>query len=194
MKKDNIIYIALTVFGILFIIFIIKNWKLIDKSLTFMSDAYKYSTNVSIHLNRLNPYAKPLFEKFIQGVIALGYTPQINSSYRSFAEQQVQYNANPSNAKAGYSYHNYGLAIDMQVSKNGKVWGKATSDADWMQTGIPQLAKSLGLTWGGDNAVFGNYQDAVHFDWRVKKTTELLAMAKNQFGSNEIKGNELKIV
>lgn len=159
-----------------------------------MSDAYKYSINVSTHLNKLNPAAKPVFEKFIQGVIALGYTPQINSSYRSFAEQQIQYNANPSNARAGYSYHNYGLAIDMQVSKNGKVWGKATSDADWNNTGIPQLAKQLGLTWGGDNAVFGNYQDAVHFDYRIKKTPQLLAMAQNQFGSNEIIGNELKIV
>lgn len=195
MDKKKLIKIAIIVFCILFLVFVILNWKLIKKGLNLTMDAFKYSVNVAGHLAQLHEKYKPKFEQFIQGVMALGYTPQINSSYRSFAKQQTLWEQNHSNARAGYSYHNYGMAIDMQVSKDGKVWGKATSDAEWLKTGIPQLAKSLGMTWGGDNAVFGSYQDAVHFDYRAKKTSELIQMAYNQFGNNpeNIKGNELKI-
>jgi hypothetical protein len=151
-----------------------------------------FNSKVAAHLNQLNPEYRGIFEKFISGIIALGYEPQINSSYRTFAQQAVEYAADSRNAKPGYSYHNYGLAIDVQVSKGGKTWGKSTSVADWNATGIPQLAKSLGLTWGG---TFAGYLDAVHFDYRVKTTPQLYAMATAQFGSdvNTIKGNEVNI-
>lgn len=158
-------------------------------------DAFKFSPNVALHLAQLNPKYKTVFEDFIKGVINLGYEPQINSSYRDFASQAKQYAADPRNAKPGYSYHNYGLAIDMQVKKDGKTLGKDSTDAQWLASGIPQLAKTLGLTWGGDNAVFGSYQDAVHFDYRVMKTSQLLALAQQQFGNdvNNIHGNQLNI-
>lgn len=194
MNKEKLKITAIVIFSILFVIFVVSNWKLIKKIFDFSMNSIKFSLNVATHLSKLHPEYKGIFEDFLSGVIALGYTPQINSSYRTFAEQQIQYNANPSNARAGYSYHNYGLAIDMQMKKDGVTYGKSTSDAIWLGTGVPQLAKSLGLTWGGDNSVFGNYQDAVHFDYRVKKTSQLLAIAYNQFGNNpiNIKGNELK--
>ena len=159
-----------------------------------------FTDNITYHLKQLNPVARKKFEQLIAAIQAKGYTVKVNSSYRSFARQnQIKNNPNdpdhdPNAATPGYSYHNWGLALDLQVSKDGVTYGKSTSDALWLATGIPQLAKTLGMRWGGD--AFGSYQDAVHFDYPVKDSATLLAMAKQQFGTtdpNKIIGNQLNI-
>ena len=48
------------------------------------------------------------------------------------------------NAKAGESYHNYGLALDVVEIDDGiAVW-----DTDW--SGISEIGKRNGFEWGGD--------------------------------------------
>ena len=58
------------------------------------------------------------------------------------------------NAKGGYSYHNFGLAFDFAVlNPDGSVnWNV---DEKWKRVG--QLGKSLGLEWGGDWRDFPDY-------------------------------------
>ena len=155
---------------------------------------YVFTDNITYHLNQLNPVVRKKFADFIAKIQEKGYKVQVNSSYRSFSNQALQKLADPNAATPGFSTHNYGLATDLQVSKNGVTYGKKTSDALWNSTGIPQIAKSMGMRWGGE--AFGDdYQDAVHFDILLKPTSELLAMAKKQFGNDvsKIQGNKLNI-
>ncbi|WP_192949248.1 M15 family metallopeptidase [Anoxybacillus flavithermus] len=58
------------------------------------------------------------------------------------------------NAKGGYSYHNFGLAFDFAIlNADGSVnWNV---DEKWKRVGA--LGKSLGLEWGGDWRDFPDY-------------------------------------
>lgn len=58
------------------------------------------------------------------------------------------------NARGGYSYHNFGLAFDFAVlNADGSVnWNV---DEKWKRVGA--LGKSLGLEWGGDWRDFPDY-------------------------------------
>lgn len=69
------------------------------------------------------------------------------------------------NAKAGQSYHNYGLAIDFVIMKDGEMdW---TVNDDWMK--IVKCFKDQGFAWGGD---FHSIKDYPHvemtfgYNWR----------------------------
>lgn len=84
------------------------------------------------------------------------------STYRTFNKQNQLYakgRSSPGNivtwARGGFSFHNYGLAIDFcLLLKNGEVsWNMGDDNnfdgvADWMQ--VVKLAKKLGFKWGGD--------------------------------------------
>jgi len=136
-------------------------------------------TNSERMINKLHPKFRNLARAFVnRAKNKLGLTVFLTSGYRTFAEQQVQYNANHYNAKPGYSSHNYGFAIDVNVKdKNGKlILAKNTPDDKWQKSGILDLAKQLGLKWGG-GGTFGSYNDRVHFfiTPNGKSTQELLA-------------------
>lgn len=125
---------------------------------------------------------------------------------RTFAEQTAIYNQGRStpgpivtNAKAGYSFHNYGLAIDIAllVDKDGNgtydevKWdtiGDYDGDkvADWME--IVRIFKAFGWVWGADWDNDGitkakgdkdeSLVDAPHFQktFGYKKASQVLAL------------------
>lgn len=69
------------------------------------------------------------------------------------------------NARGGYSYHNYGLAVDICLIIDGKtaVWDAKTDFdldgiADWME--IVRIFKAYGWEWGGD---WRRFPDLPHF-------------------------------
>jgi peptidoglycan L-alanyl-D-glutamate endopeptidase CwlK len=69
------------------------------------------------------------------------------------------------NARGGYSYHNYGFAVDICLIIDGKTasWDfKKDFDldgiADWME--IVRIFKKYGWEWGGD---WRKFPDAPHF-------------------------------
>lgn len=75
------------------------------------------------------------------------------------------------NAKAGQSYHNYGLAVDIVLlidkDKNGtfetaswdtKADWDADKIADWME--VVKVFKKYGWEWGGE---FNSFKDLPHF-------------------------------
>lgn len=117
-----------------------------------------------------NGVAQPyqyMFSKFLYDTIQAGYTPTITSSYRSIAQQQHEWDSNPDCdddhcgvARPGYSFHNYGLALDLNFKGNGYHLLKPDSKQEWLSSGIPQIATANGLRWGG---YFSKY-DPVHFD------------------------------
>lgn len=91
-----------------------------------------------------------------------GIYVKMTSGFRSFAEQTKLYNQGRTNnepivtnAKAGQSNHNYGLAIDyVLLSEDGKkaIW---TVNNDWKR--VATIGKSLGFEWGGDWKSFKDY-------------------------------------
>lgn len=122
------------------------------------------------HLNELNiyPAKKNLFLKFINGINELGYWVDIRDALRSVTEQIALRRENRNNAAPGKGKHPTGDAIDINLIdiKTGKRFLKNTSEIEWRQTKVPQLANSLGLQWGGksNNGKFGTYVDRVHFE------------------------------
>lgn len=82
---------------------------------------------------------------------------------------------------------------DINATNGTSYLRKASSKEAWEATGIPNIARDMGIRWGGD---FKTYYDPVHFDlgndYDVKHLKEL---AFEQFGTNwnDIKGNEIKL-
>jgi len=61
------------------------------------------------------------------------------------------------NARGGDSIHNYGLAIDVAFQRDGKL-----SYSNDLYKKIVPIAKSLGMTWGGD---WASFPDKPHFEY-----------------------------
>lgn len=94
----------------------------------------------------------------------IGVHPYIDQTIRTFEESDALYakgRTKPgsivTNAKAGQSYHNYGLALDFHIQLDGKdVWNV---DHNWMV--VVNIFKSHGFVWGGD---FKSLLDQPHFE------------------------------
>lgn len=110
---------------------------------------------------------------------------RVASTLRTFEEQTKLYNQRPrvTNSKAGQSYHNYGLALDIVLIIDGKTasWDikedwDGDLQSDWMEVVI--IMKKHGFKWGGD---WKTFKDMPHFEmtfgynWR-----DLLVMYNNK--------------
>lgn len=95
----------------------------------------------------------------------VGVHPIIVQTLRTFAESDLLYQKGRTrpgpivtNARAGQSYHNYGLALDFCLQVNGKlVW---EVNKDWMT--VVECFKELGFSWGGDWT--GGFKDYPHLE------------------------------
>lgn len=89
---------------------------------------------------------------------------------RTFAEQSALYSQGRTTkgsiitkAKAGFSYHNYGLAVDIVIIDGKNLHWDVKKDfdgdgkSDWME--VVQIFKEYGWEWGGD----WKFYDAPHF-------------------------------
>jgi hypothetical protein len=120
-----------------------------------------FGTANDVHLKSLPFISRLRFAAFLFAVSALGWRIIITSSVRSFAQQSRLFQANNKNARPGTSTHERGLALDINLIK-GAVWLKKETPREvWLASKVPQLAKMLGMKWGGD---FVGYSDAVHFE------------------------------
>jgi hypothetical protein len=128
-------------------------------------------------IEKLHPkFRNMIAELFTRAEQELGYTLYATSGYRTFAEQVALHNQNSSNARAGFSSHNFGFAIDLNVKKDGKIiLLKASSNDAWEKSGVVALARKIGIKWVGN---FGTYHDPVHFFLTPNglTTTQLRAM------------------
>lgn len=117
----------------------------------------------------LNPVVKEKSSQLIQQAAKKGIVVVITDGFRSFEDQNRLYQQGRTasgnivtNAKAGESYHNYGLAIDfaLKTPSGNVIWdrqydGNRNGKADW--TEVVEISKSLGFQWGGDWAKFKDY-------------------------------------
>jgi len=154
-------------------------FKWFDESLKW----YRDSKTKDI-VDKLHPKFRDKVKEFFSRVEKeLGLQMYGTSGLRTFEEQAKLYKENSSNAKVGYSGHNYGFAVDVNVidPKTGKViLRKSSTSEDWEKSGVVKIAKDMGFKWGGGGA-FKGYHDPVHFyvDPNGMSTAQLLALNNN---------------
>ena len=111
----------------------------------------------------------------------------VTQGLRTFDEQTKLYNQKPkvTNAKAGQSLHNYGLAFDFCLADGGRTIWDTVKDfdgdkvADWME--VVKVFKAAGYVWGGD---FRSITDRPHFEKTFGHTWQQL-LAIKQSGKTE---------
>lgn len=117
-------------------------------------------------ISDLDPVAQKPIQSFIDELNKKGYSVILTSAYRSIAKQKSV--SSSVKAKAGYSPHNFGLAIDLNLkwkNKDGteQMLKMKDSKQEWEKVIGPNGVvpyKNFNLRWGG---TFKRY-DPVHFD------------------------------
>lgn len=132
-------------------------------------------------LEGLLPVVRTATERLILRSYNAGIPIVIVQGLRTIAEQDTLYAQGRSkpgqivtNAKGGYSFHNFGVAVDFALlMPDGKSvsWdmsrdGNGDRKADWMQ--VAQIGKELGFKWGGD---WTSFKDYPHFEMTFGLTT-----------------------
>lgn len=148
-----------------------NTWKklLISKKNTNVEKTGKY---------QLYPLVERARVAFIEACRLQGEEIKVTEGYRSFERQNELYaqgrtskGSIVTNAKAGDSLHNYGVAFDIFFTKTGY-------KGNW--TKIGKIGKSLGLVWGGD---FKSIKDKPHFEMT-------LGYKLKDFKSNKVDWNK----
>ena len=113
----------------------------------------------------LLPPVQPLARELIAAAAAAGITIKIISGTRTYGEQDALYEQGRTrsgpivtNARGGYSNHNFGIAFDIGVFEGGRYLDEAPAYKT-----VGALGKQLGLEWGGD---WLSIQDEPHFELR----------------------------
>jgi len=125
--------------------------------------------------SRVRPTAlTPVVQRKADAIVAemkrRGHAVRIVEGYRTFERQTELYNqgrttagAIVTNAKAGESLHNYGVAVDFVFRREGY----NASSTLWALLG--KVGKDQGFTWGGD---WQGFVDRPHFELKQGYTTQ----------------------
>lgn len=118
---------------------------------------------------------------FLEGARGLGHDLIVTYTLRSLEEQGALYAKGRvfdgpivTNAKPGYSWHNFGRAFDVAF----KVGGRVTWNGPWEEIG--RLGELMGFEWGGR---WHSIVDKPHFQNVMKNGNKYtLAMARKDAG------------
>lgn len=123
-------------------------------------DARSESNIITLH-PRAQPYARNLVLK----AAAAGITIKVISGMRTYEEQTALYaqgrsklGSKVTNAPAGYSNHNFGLAFDIGVFSGSKYLSESP-----LYKAVAAIGIDLGLEWGGS---WKTIQDQPHYQLR----------------------------
>lgn len=123
--------------------------------------------SVDRNLDRLQPEMARRVKKWLNDCKAEGLEPFVVETLRSYQRSDELYaqgrtapGQKVTNAKAGQSYHNFGLAVDAtpKDAKGNPTWNFDPKGAQWQR--VVTLAKGAGLEWGGD---WKTFKDNPHF-------------------------------
>jgi len=89
------------------------------------------------------------------------------------------------NARGGYSYHNFGLAFDFAILKDDGIVSWNVDDK-WKRVGA--IGKSLGLEWGGD---WKDFKDYPHFQYTFGLSLADLRSGKKPKEESEVSEYQL---
>lgn len=116
---------------------------------------------INIQLDQLHPWMRYKVELWLKRLTKAGYSIVITEGYRSIEKQNELYaqgrtkkGAIITNAKGGNSQHNFGIAVDfalnMDVDGDGDIKDDLWNDSKNHFEKIADIAKTVGLAWGGD--------------------------------------------
>lgn len=122
-------------------------------------------------ISTLHPEVQPVMRSFVMAAKAIASKQNLDvraiSGTRSYAEQDALYakgrtTAGPkvTNARGGYSNHNFGLAIDIGIFSAD---GKKYLEEHPLYAELGSLGQSLGLEWGG---IWKTMPDEPHYQFR----------------------------
>src|SRR5262249_32326910 len=121
------------------------------------------------NIKTLVPKAQEKARAFLQKVRDAGINARIIDGSRTFAEQDELYaigRTRPghivTNARGGYSNHNFGIAWDIGIFEGTRY---VTESPLYDKAG--RIGKSIGLEWGGE---FNSIIDKPHFQCKTGKT------------------------
>jgi len=127
----------------------------------------------------LLPDVRAIADRHILLAESKGLVLRVTQGLRSLSEQEAIYakgrteqGSVVTNARPGYSWHNFGRAYDVAVVIGGKVVWESRQYA-----AVGVLGKSVGLVWGGDFK--GMAGDLGHFEYHPGLT---LAEARKHAG------------
>lgn len=155
---------------------IAKLWEVYSNALNYYKkntiNLSALSTKQKQKIIELKPEVQSLFAELLLKIqTTTGWMVNIESGYRSVNRQiDLIKSGNDLAAEAGFSPHQYGLAIDISLTKNGKTISKSNSNRqEWINSGVVKVAEDLGFEWGG------NYSpvDIVHFKLKTYKDTPI---------------------
>jgi peptidoglycan L-alanyl-D-glutamate endopeptidase CwlK len=137
---------------------------------------YSYFFMQDTDLDLLHPTMRIKTLRMIEEAKKQGIDLRVISGFRSMKNQDLLYSIGRgeggsksykvTNAKAGKSYHNYGVAVDVVEYKNGiPNW----STKNWKLIG--KLGKAQDLVWGGD---WKNFKDLPHFQLPKRYWADML--------------------
>jgi peptidoglycan L-alanyl-D-glutamate endopeptidase CwlK len=108
----------------------------------------------------LHPRVRPFARALIERAAGQGITIKVISGMRTYAEQNALFEQRPkvTNARGGFSNHNFGLAFDIGVFE-----GSSYRDESPKYKAVGALGTDLGLEWGGN---WKSIQDEPHFQLR----------------------------
>ncbi len=124
------------------------------------------------NLGSLNKKALAMLEPFVAAAEAAmtkrGVTVEVISGLRSWATQAYLYASGRTRrgpivtkARPGSSWHNYGLAIDLGLFKNGVYLDeKQPALADKLYAEIGAIAATMGIEWAGN---WKSFTETPHF-------------------------------
>jgi peptidoglycan L-alanyl-D-glutamate endopeptidase CwlK len=137
---------------------------------------YMYEKSNEAKIAQLHPKVARLAREWLAQVTAEGIPVMINQGLRTIAQQDALYaqgRTTPGSivtqVRGGYSYHNYGLALDYNLvsGDGGMDWNN--DDPRWKRAA--QIGKSLGFDWGGD---WTDFKDYPHLEYTFGFTTTQL--------------------
>lgn len=125
----------------------------------------------------IHPRLAGKLESLLDACRAQGLNVMLWEGYRGPARQDALFaQGGVTQARAGRSWHNYGLAADIVFTDENGHPSWATRH-DWEKLG--RIGKELGLTWGGN---FKRIKDLGHFEWHPGMT---ISNARSIAGKSE---------
>lgn len=152
-----------------------------------------YSKRTLENLAGLNKKFRAKVELFLTAAQAIeakhGIQIEIISGLRSWQQQNALYaqgRTKPgrivTKARAGSSWHNYGLAIDLGLFSGGKYLDEAApTRADRIYQELGSLAATHGLEWAGN---WKTFTETPHFQWTAGQTLAQLRAKMESNGQN----------
>lgn len=140
----------------------------------------EFDARTEKNIATLIPEAQKLAREFMRQCLKAGLNIKIICGTRTYAEQDALYAQGRTtkgnivtNARGGYSWHNFGIAFDVGVfDELGRYYGNSPV---YKRAG--QIGKSLGLEWGGD----WKFVDEPHFQMKLGIT---IAEARRRMSKN----------